>query len=428
MKSLINFGLATLMTLSAACSGAVDPNDDPTGGTGGTGGGENGGSAGIGGNLPFDSADIQLNDVSILFPLPKTNQERDQGMLAMNAKGAHGVLLPEALYTAVGPVSGRGPTTSTGIAGRAPYKDLRVVAARIDPCFAELDVPADGEGCENQLRLVVQEVRDGSTFDSALHLFYTITREELLDLVSAIGGLRQALRPGERLGKLQPHPIMVEEGLAGSMSKGVRGAILAHAGQDNLIRVTRMTEFNGPFWDFSGFDIVDGKTQPMQIPTLTAPQDLEQTFLREFSPELQGSAEPPSGSEDDFMVLMNPPEASALSEAEQRGKLTALVRIENPNVHSPNTVDCVTCHIATPATKLVVEPTLGLSAADIAEAFAPTGDAVSADELEPTFENNDFSVNVHAFSYDGELIGINQRTVNESAAVVQFLSEQTFGR
>ena len=73
-----------------------------------------------------------------------------------------------------------------------------------------------------------------------------------------------------------------------------------------------------------------------------------------------------------------------------------------------------------------IEPVLGLSAADIADAFT-AGDAVPAAELEPTFENNDFSVNVHAFSYDGRLVGINQRTVNESAAVVQYLADHVFG-
>ena len=33
---------------------------------------------------------------------------------------------------------------------------------------------------------------------------------------------------------------------------------------------------------------------------------------------------------------------------------------------------------------------------------------------------------IHAFSYTGTNVGINQRTVNESAAVVEYLSKQTF--
>ena len=56
------------------------------------------------------------------------------------------------------------------------------------------------------------------------------------------------------------------------------------------------------------------------------------------------------------MVLMNPPQAKELTGAQQLAKLRSLGRVENPGAHSPNTVDCVTCHVATPALKLVVEP------------------------------------------------------------------------
>lgn len=407
MKRLTSLGWAVLLATTAACG--VEPgepgNDGGSGGVAGAGGG--------GGELHFDASDIQLNDVSVMFPLPATNRERDAGMLGVDAKGTRGVLLPPSIYQAIGPVSGRSGEVLTGGTPKAAYADLHVVAMRIDPCFAELAPPADGEGCDNQLRLVVQEVKDGSAFDSALHLFYSITRDELLDVVRAVGGRRQSLKPGEKLGKLQPHPLMVEQGLTGSMSRGVRDAVLAHAGSENLIRVTRMSESNGPFWDFSGFDIADGKAVPMAIPTLP-PEAQKQTFVRGFSAELMGSAEPPSGSEDDFMVLMNPTEAQALSEAERERKWSALLRVESASAHSPNTVDCVTCHVATPATKLVVEPLLGI------ESELPA-------ELAATFENDEALTNIHAFSYLQTKVGINQRTVNETAAVVEYLSGQDFG-
>jgi hypothetical protein len=414
MKRLTSLGLAVLVAGAAACG--VEPgdpgNDGGSAGAAGAGGGNNGGSGGGGGEVVFDPSDIQLNDVSVLFPLPATNKERDLGMLGVDAKGARGVLLPSSIYQAIGPVSGRTGEVLTGGTPQAAYADLHVVAMRIDPCFAELAPPESGEGCENQLRLVVQEVRDGSAFDSALHLFYSITRDELLDVVRAIGGLRQTLKPGEKLGKLQPHPLMVEQGLSGAMSKGVRDTILAHAGSENLFRVTRMSESNGPFWDFSGFDIAAGKAAPMTIPTLPS-ETQRQTFVRGFSADLMGSAEPPSGSEDDFMVLMNPTEAQALNETEREQKWAALLRVESASAHSPNTVDCVSCHVATPATKLVVEPLLGI------ESELPA-------ELEATFENDDALTNIHAFSYLRTLVGINQRTVNESAAVVDYLLDQDF--
>lgn len=428
MKRMTCLGLVLMTTLSVACGGVSGGDPGDNGGTAGAGGGDHGGSGGSGGgdNHPFDATDLQLNDVSVLFPLPATNQERDAGLLDVKAVGARGTLLPSAIYDGVGHVSGRSNFGPIG-AGEASYKDLRVVALRIDPCFAALEIPADADDCENQLRLVVQEVVDGSTFDSALHLFYSISRDEVLDLVRSIGGLRQSLKPGVKLGRLQPHPLMVEQGLSGSMSRGVRDAILAHAGEKNLIRVTRMTESNGPFWNFSGFDIANGKTVPMHIPTLPKGEDTQQLFARDFGEPPVPSATPPSGSDDDFMKLAAPVGAQALSSDEQAALFARLLRVENPSHHSPNTVDCASCHIATPTTKLVAEPLLGLSGKDAADMFKPSGKLLEAADLMATFENEEPLTNVHAFSYTERRAGISQRTVNESAAVVSYLAQADFG-
>jgi hypothetical protein len=436
-SSKLRFGfsfIALLASLSAACSGGVSDHHDTDGGSAGTGGSQNGGSAGspeggAGGATHFDASDIQLNDVSVLFPLPKTEAERSKGLLSVSAKGARGVLLPSALYDGVSHILGSSGTgNAIGGDQTADYANLRVVGMRIDPCFASLEPPVDGLDCENQLRLVVQEAQVGKTYDSALHLFYSISRAEVLELVASIGGLRQTLEPGKRLGKLQPHPIMVTQGLEGVMAAGVRAAIMAHAGEQNLIRITRMSAQQGPFWKFSGFDVNAGKLTPMHIPTLPSGDDTEQMLNRDFGdlPLAEPNAMPASGSEDDFLTLFSPKNAQALSEADQAAKFASLLRVENPAHHSPNTVDCVTCHAATPVTKLVAEPTLGLSAEGLAEQFLPDPRLVPAAELEATFEDEEPLTNIHAFSYTGTNVGINQRTVNESAAVVEYLSQQTF--
>jgi len=115
--------------------------------------------------------------------------------------------------------------------------------------------------------------------------------------------------------------------------------------------------------------------------------------------------------------------ANGLSEAERTSSLTSLLRVENPAHHSPDTVDCVTCHVATPTLKLVVEPSLKLGLPNVPERFQTDGELVPASELEPTFENEQTFTNVHAFSCLGHNAGINQRTVNESAAAVIYLSK-----
>lgn len=413
-------------------AGAEPAGGRASGGNAGSRAGGGGGRAagGTSGTATFDPSDLQLNDVSVLFPLPKTEAEQSTGLLSVTANGARGVLLPEKLYDAVGHILGSVNPHPGSIGGdyEAPYANLRVIALRIDPCFAALDPAQTGTDCENQLRLVVQEPNATGTFDSALHLFYSLDREELLELVASVAGLRQTLAPGQRLGKLQPHPLIVAEGLGGAMASGVRAAILAHAGEQTLVRITRMSATGGPFWKFSGFDVAAGQSMPMHIPTLPSEQDTLQQLERGFGDiaRVQPKVVPASGSVDDFSVLLDTQAAQALSKAEQQAKLSSLLRVENPGHHSPNTVDCVTCHTATPATRLVVEPTLGLSFENMPERFVPVANLVTASELEATFDDQEPLTNVHAFSYTATGVGINQRTVNESAAVVEYLSKQTF--
>ena len=68
-------------------------------------------------------------------------------------------------------------------------------------------------------------------FDSALHVFYNLTRGEFLALFAeALVDLRVANANGEAAGPLAPHPIMARQGLGGSMAKGVEQLILLYAG------------------------------------------------------------------------------------------------------------------------------------------------------------------------------------------------------
>ncbi|NOU27191.1 MAG: hypothetical protein HOO96_04715 [Polyangiaceae bacterium] len=376
------------------------------------------------------AVDLQLADVAILFPLPKNATESRTGLLGGTAAGPRGPLLPESVYNAVGKIAGDGPAPVGGT-GTAPYANLRVVALRVDPCFAALAPSPHGDGCKNQLRLVFQEVlADGSgAFDSALHVFYSITREELTTLTRAIVTERQRSAGGQRLGALGPHPIMVRQGLAGSMATAVRDLAIKYAGSQNLTRVTTMSSGNTGFsWAFAGFDVqnaTSGTVTPMHIPTLPSGNDTAQTFFRGFGRDPQGNASPATTSADNLMAFGDVDEATALTPAQRAAAYDALLRVEHPAKHSPDTIDCVSCHLATPGAKLVAEPKFGLSRAGNPNAFAPDGTFVRASEMTPSFDDAG-SLNVHAFSYNGVRPGINQRTVNEAAAVVHYLATNVF--
>lgn len=202
---------------------------------------------------------LQLNDVSQLFPLATSAIERDVAMLAATSAGPRGPLLPSAVYGAVGPIQAFGSEQAVA--------SLRVVAMRLDPCFADLAPSPTGAGCAAQLRLVLQPIsefpdNDGRfpAFDAAVHTFYRLSRAEVYALKDAVVALRLANTSGEALGPLAPHPILVQQGLGGPYGAGLRDLILGAAGRDNLVRVATLSSETTQAWSFRIFDIIDATT------------------------------------------------------------------------------------------------------------------------------------------------------------------------
>jgi hypothetical protein len=393
-----------------------------------------------------------MNDVSILFPLPSSEAEIAD-LLGASSSGARGTLIPSALYSIVGPISGStnvdaGPEGPAGVENVSAYSDLHVVAIRIDPCFASLSPDPHGVGCAAQIRLIFQEVLPAAgesfagtgsgtaTFDSAVHAFYSLTRDELLALARALVALRVANETGVSLGPLAPHPIMVSQGLGGAMAKGVEQLILQYAGEQNLTRLTQLSNGAEPLtgtdqpglWFMSGIDVSDaGASSSLAIPTLA--DDAGSTALEQVNAVLPGPGEsffgffvPNTASPDDLLPLDNGAPTS-LGASDRTAAFASLVRIENPADNSPNTIDCGSCHFATPTEVFVAMPVFSLDDTTSALAFQPDGKSVVAADLAPTFGASTIQLNIHAFSYVGQSPAINQRVVNETAAIVEYLND-----
>jgi hypothetical protein len=207
------------------------------------------------------------------------------------------------------------------------------------------------------------------------------------------------------------------------MAKQLRALILAHAGEANLIRVTELSSGNADFnWAFAGVDIQDAQAHtmtPMVIPTLPA-GTTSQTFFRGFSTDLRGSFFPPTSGPDDLVPLTNVDQASSLSDADRQAAFDGLVRIENPKLNSPDTTDCASCHLTTPTALLIAAPHFSLVESSNANAFRIDPALVPAADLAPVYDTSG-SFNLHALSYVGQDLAINQRVVNETAAVVTYL-------
>ena len=364
---------------------------------------------------------LQLNDVSIVLPLPTSNEDRDTHMLAATAAGPRGALFPQPVYAAI-------DTDLGGFSFEMPYSALRVIAVRIDPCFGPVLPPADESTCEAQLRLVLQPIVGASsaleTRDAAIHTFYRLTREQLYAAKDTIVALRLASSGGEALGPLAPHPIIVQQGLGGTFHAGLRALILEVAGADNLTRVATMHKTASQTWSFTIFDIAS--TSPVEIARRTIAAVAAGTTTQSGNafnlPSLDAAFQPPPIGPDAFNDLASALIAVNLTPEVRRAQFDGLIRVENPHVNTPDTVSCVTCHFAMIVKKRIAEPRFGLFDSSSPDVYTPIADLLAPGELRPTFSTTTFDFNIHAFSYLGTDLAIAQRTVNESAAVLEYFA------
>ena len=95
-----------------------------------------------------------------------------------------------------------------------------------------------------------------------------------------------------------------------------------------------------------------------------------------------------------------------------------VLRVLNPEKHTPETIDCVSCHTAT-SSKSVGENFRALDATNNANAYKSTFDlTVTTSAKRPD--------SMRAFGYlDAEPV-VSGRVVNESAAVLAYLQREVF--
>jgi hypothetical protein len=119
-----------------------------------------------------------------------------------------------------------------------------------------------------------------------------------------------------------------------------------------------------------------------------------------------------------MQLLGNLERAQQAPRAEQQAAFDAALRIENPDKHSPETIDCASCHVAG-VSRVVTGAKLGLSPAGNPNVFNPDPRFVTAADVRQTTQVNDDSrLNVHMFSYRSAQPMIGMRVINETAAVM----------
>ncbi len=318
-------------------------------------------------------ARVELEDVAVAWPLPPGTGA---------SEGFLGPLLDCDVISVFEPLTRTDEPADL-------CTSLVVTAARLDACVNE-----GTDTCRAELRLSLQPVFDGEARDAALHAFYDVDEQPVLAAIAQLMALRLE-RNDDGRGALGVHRLLADNdgrrAVAGIFEKLLDKATLDH--------VTQITVHGGnAAWTFESRFFTEG---------VPAEGDAKlQHLLSASESVIDISVDPPSGSEDQFEVLLKDDVAAAASLGEQQAAFDRAARVEHPDLHTMNTLDCATCHAAAPAR----------AAALARSPLSPSPDAFASErhDLTPSavFSNPQF---IHAFAYRLDTLTINQRLVNEAA-------------
>lgn len=285
-------------------------------------------------------------------------------------------------------------------------KHLQLMAIRIDP---------------PEIRLVWQIFVPMSAYriealDSAVHSFYKIENEkqflkELAEISSLTRKEVNALLP------LSVHPTLEKEEMNGKYSQALLGLVKKYASEKNIFKFTFMAlAIPETRWDFGGMMIDQGRPAPLSIPKVNTSGI--QIFVNNSFHEFSGGFGPyPKTGQDAFNRLVADSYKDQVKEPENMSKAHLTTRIiENPRLENSITVDCVSCHLAQTA-RTWLENTSPSLVRETENRFTSKKYILLNKTTDPGRTDN-----VHAFSYFLDMATINQRTINETAFVLERLN------
>lgn len=363
-------------------------------------------------NVFAAETNLDLSDVSILFPLPTT--ENWNQLPSANSKAQFGELLPLSMFKQLPQLLSLAPNEKI-------YSFMHVVGVRVDPCFHEGPAPLK---CHSQIRMIWQPFADDggatSTFDTAVHSFYDLTPENFQELLMSLQQLKSTQASSAGFKPLGVNPILKSIGLESSYFKDLIKILFNYTGAEKLSRITFMQLFmNGNVWEFGGFDISNSILKPIQIPRINA---FTQKFKNSASPRpiwFNGGITPEPQDIENLNILTRDSRILApQNEAEIIEATRSAFKFENPNLHNPGTVDCVSCHIAQSAKVWSMRqyPWLNLDVVSKNEIYSSDRDLRNLSPMQ-------IHTNIlRSFGYFMNVPFVAQRTINESAEVIKYIN------
>ena len=341
---------------------------------------------------PTERRPLGLNDVTFLLPLPRA----DAGV----ALPAGGTLVPRNLFD-------RLTTQPQDVLAELPR--FRVVAARFDLCDRPRPGPCSNEA-DGVLRLVLQPVSPlTGAEDVALHAFYPVPRAEVYETIDTLRALA-------RLQDVDPRSMLgVNRAFGPNPEFTTRfSALLArYARIERLFRLTlfgQLTRNAALIWVFRGLERRGEAFVRIEIPDV---RELDQVTRLFSATEVLNApqADAPAG----FRLLMAAREFASAPTADQRQALDVLEAIDNPTLHTAETMQCVSCHIATTVRADRAR------AAKVDLATLPSHFSATRFDLTPLGDEGIRFRTLRALGWFGTSPLVSARVVNESAAVVEEL-------
>jgi hypothetical protein len=335
-------------------------------------------------------------DVTVIYPLPLPAQEDS---LIAGGPLVKDVPVPE--------LDERFP-----IASEAERRaSLRVVALRVDPCAGET-MPASAT-CRPSLRLVIQSLRrEGGVLvarDGAMHTFFKLSTGQFAAILDELRAARAA-HAGDPETRLDVHPLLVSEGLAGAHAQRLRALVEKYTVE--LVRVTHFRRLAGApvRWSFRIRDRSSGGGWS-DSPIVTTGVS-EQTLTTIAGGRWDADIAPRPGHADDVTKMFK-----VAGREEMKTAFRAVVRALDPRAHSSETIDCASCHIA-PDIAAFARTTQNIFVDDDPAHFISPFSLTAATHDDATAIAFD---DIHMLSYAGAALNVSPRVANETAAVLEQL-------
>lgn len=360
-------------------------------------------------SLNAQTIDLDLNDISVLLPLPPANE---WGLLPKaDTQAARGVLLPKNL------VVEKIPTLLQMVHNESLYPLIYSVGFRIDPCFHEGLTPVK---CKTQIRMIWQPLikRGEQTFttDVTLHTFYELTELDFKKLINEVKQLKLHASVTTDGTALSINPVLKKEGLRGPYYTQLMSIIYKYIGEENLSRITFMQLFGGEtVWFFGGIDIKNNEVTRVTIPRIN---HTIQQFANTQIVFFKGGIAPQPRQSDNFNLVISDSEILTAEANEQEiiNATKSAFKFENPHLHNPGTLDCVSCHAAQSVKDWALYKFPELKLMEVSREFIYQSDK-NITNTSPLQQTNVMRV----FGYFEDQPIAAQRVINESAEVVKFL-------